>query len=180
MIITGLPTGTQHTTAVNEAKLQRRNTQPIKRRGPRRSRVCSCDQPLSPSPCSSLGDNMACRHQSHWQLLINPLHKRQEIIRIDQSTRICVCMCVHLWVCVWGGPPEISWILISLKGKGLWFDRCAPAPAWVCVSVWWRRGWLTDWQACALWSPAWHLVGAYKWLTKYLQSHVHTHTPHKR
>lgn len=103
MIITGLPTGTQHMTAVNEAKLQRRNTQTIKRRGQRRSRVCSCDQPLSPSPCSSLGDNMACRHQSHWQLLINPLHKRQEIIRMDQSTRICVCMCVHLWVCVWGG-----------------------------------------------------------------------------
>ncbi len=49
--------------------------------------------------CLSLGDNMACRHQSHWQLLISPLHKRQEIIRMDQSTRMCVCLCV----CVWGG-----------------------------------------------------------------------------
>lgn len=117
MIITGLPTGTQHTTAVNEAKLQGRNTPTIKRRGQRRSRVCSCDQPLSASPCSSLGDNMACRHQSHWQLLINPLHKRQEIIRIDQSSRMCVCVCAC--VCVFEGA---SWDLMNTnqpQGKGV-------------------------------------------------------------
>lgn len=132
MIITGLPTEAHNKAAVIGAELQGGETPTIKRRGRRRSWVHSCDLPPSPSLCLSPGDNMACRHQSHWQLLIRPLHKRQEIIRMDQSSRMCVCVCVS---------PEISWILISLKGRGLWLNRYMHLHE--CVFVWWRGGWLT-------------------------------------
>lgn len=89
MIITGLPTEAHNKAVVNGAELRGSRTPTIKSLGQRSSGVHSCDQPSS---LSLSRDNMACRHQSHWQLLIRPLHKRQEIIRMDQSTRICVCV----------------------------------------------------------------------------------------
>lgn len=65
MIITGLPTEAHNKAAVSGAELQGRKTPTIKSRGQRSSGVHSCDQPSSLSLCLSLGDNMACRHQSH-------------------------------------------------------------------------------------------------------------------
>lgn len=88
MIITGLPRETQNKAAVSEAGLQGRKAETKKRWGTE-----EWSPQLWPAFLAvSLGDSVACRHQSHWQLLISPLHKRQEIIRMDQSTRICVCV----------------------------------------------------------------------------------------
>lgn len=140
----------RHITRQLLVELQGRKTPTIKRWGQRSSGVQSCDQPSSVT--LSLEDNMACRHQSQWQLLISPLHKCQEIIRMDQFTRICVCLCVCVYI---RGPPEISWILISLKGKGgcgwiamhLHLHECAFSRHLV------MKEWLTD-RPRALWSPA--------------------------
>lgn len=140
----------QYRAVVNKPQLQGRNAQTIKRRGRKRIRVHSCDHPLFSSLCLSQGDNRVCRHQSHWQLLISPLHKRQEIIRIDQSTTIYMCM--YECVCVCMGA---SWDLMNTnqpRGKwggvvgGLRFDRYAPARVCVCVQLcgWWRGAWVTD------------------------------------
>lgn len=140
MIITGLPTETHDKAVVSEAGLQGRKTN-YKEMGS--SGVPSCGQPFSLSLCFSLGYNMAFRHQSHWQLLISPLYKRQDIIRMDQSARMCVCV---LCVCKRGA----SWDLMNSnqpRGEGgcgriavhLHLHECV----FVCMCVWWRGGWLT-------------------------------------
>ena len=158
MIITGLPAETQSRAAVSWSVITRKRDTKLREEDKRRSGVHSCDQPFSLSPCDSLGDYMACRHQSHWQLLISPLHKCQEIIRMDQSTGICVWVswCVRVY-------EGASWDLMNTnqpQGEGgcgqiavhLHLHEC------VCVCTCAMKGCLTD-GPCALWSPAWHLVG---------------------
>lgn len=122
---------------------------------------------------------MACRHQSQWQLLISPLHKRQEIIRMDQSTTICVCVCARVCTRV---PREISWILISLKGKKRkrvfgWIAMHLHLRERVCFlcMLWRRSGWLTG---PVHYDPCEASGEAYKWLTNHTHIHTtHTHKP---
>lgn len=117
---------------------------------------------LSSLPESVPGGYMACRHQSQWQLLISPLHKRLEIIRMDQSSGISVsvCVCEGAGGVAGGGS---SWDPMNTNQpqgkKGLWLLRCAPASAWLCVFCACRDEGVLDWQARCSSAPTKHLLG---------------------
>ena len=133
---------------------------------------------------------MACRHQSHWQLLISPLHKRQEIIRMDQSTRICVCLCVCVCVCVGGGGRGV---LGSQEGDSASGGEEGGCGSWIAVHlhlhecvflcVWWKGGWLTGpAHSGPLHGICWGLqmINKVPSITSHTHTHTHAHTHQKQ
>lgn len=129
------------------------------------------------------GGYMACRHQSQWQLLISPLHKRQEIIRMDQSSRISVCVCEGWGVLAGGGSSWDPMNTNQPQGKKRFVvgSLCTCICMTVCFQCmwWWRSAWLTG---PMLQHPYKASAGAYKWMTNHKywpRTHPppHTHTP---